>query len=231
MCVCVCVCERERERERERVHWSNNSIRTATLSSLDWSTRFVSLYMYLAQPTPKTFLQTILQGLLLIFLSILSCRTTIDTNTPSSKLFNQPFLIPITKMILHYPSTRTSIADLGLGLAIHIKLIREQNLRSTWRPYLVPRYARKRESEKKNMIESSHGVPLCNSWWESQVKANGRCLWHVTCVILHLHGRLSFFHYEIKGEGQKLCLLCGAPYDGIFLASNFQKFIIFLSAL
>ena len=30
-----------------------------------------------------------------------------------------------------------------------------------------------------------------------------------------------FFHYEIKGEGQKLCLLCGAPYDGIFLASNF----------
>ena len=25
-------------------------------------------------------------------------------------------------------------------------------------------------------------------------------------------------HYEIKGEGQKLCLLCGAPYDGISLA-------------
>ena len=66
-------------------------------------------------------------------------------------------------MILHYASARTSIADLGLGLAIHIKLIREQNLRSTWRPYLVPRYAMKRDSEKKKMIESSHGVPLCNS--------------------------------------------------------------------
>ena len=184
--------------------------------------------MQLAQPTPNTFLQTILQGLLLIFLSILSCRTTIDTNTPSSKLFNQPFLIPITKMILHYASARTSIADLGLGLAIHIKLTREQSLRSTWRPYLVPRYAMKRDSEKKkNDRVKPWGSTLQFLWWESQVKANGRCLWHVTCVILHLHGRLSFFHYEIKGEGQKLCLLCGAPYDGIFLASNFQKFIIF----
>ena len=83
----------------------------------------------------------------------------------------------------------------------------------------------KRESEKKNDRVKPWGSTLQFLWWESQVKANGRCLWHVTCVILHLHARFFFFfflsHYEIKGEGQKLCLPCGAPYDGISLASNF----------
>ena len=73
----------------------------------------------------------------------------------------------------------------------------------------------KRESET-NMIESGHGVPLCNSCGE-KVGVN---------VNLHLHGRLLLI-MRLRREGNYACGACCASYDGIFPTSNFYVTFIF----
>ena len=75
------------------------------------------------------------------------------------------------------------------------------------------------------MMES--GVPVCNSCGEQVgINANGELF--VACHECNFSICKACVDLEIK-EGRKLCLRCGAPYDGIVsLTSNFLiKFMFF----
>lgn len=75
------------------------------------------------------------------------------------------------------------------------------------------------------MMES--GVPVCNSCGE-QVGVNASGELFVACHECNFSICKACVDLEIK-EGRKLCLRCGAPYDGIVsLTSNFLiKFMFF----